>query len=60
MTENTDRKETVPIGDILSDLKKEIHNRAVFANIKGVDPYVTLKTVDAIIANAVKKHGDKR
>lgn len=60
MTDNTDRKETVPIGDILSDIKREIHNKAVFANIKGVDPYITLKTVDAIIANAVKKYGEKR
>lgn len=60
MIDNTDRKETVPIGDILSDIKREIHNKAVFANIKGVDPYVALKTVDAIIANAVKKYGEKR
>lgn len=60
MTDNTDRKETVPIGDILSDIKREIHNKDVFANIKGVDPYITLKTVDSIIANAVKKYGEKR
>ena len=60
MTDKTDRKETVPVGDILSDLKKEIHNRAVFANIKGVDPYVTLRTLDAVINGFIKKYGEKR
>ena len=54
------RKDTVPVGDILSDLKKEIHNRAVFANIKGVDPYVTLKMIDAVINGFIKKYGEKR
>lgn len=56
----TDKQTSQQIADILSDLKREIHNKAVFANIKGVDPYVTLKTVDAIIANAVKQYTEKR
>lgn len=56
----TDKQTSQQIADILSDLKREIHNKAVFTNIKGVDPYVTLKTVDAIIANAVKRYTEKR
>ena len=34
---------------ILSDLKKEIHDKAVYPNVHGVDPYVSLKVFDAVI-----------
>ena len=34
---------------IFSDLKKEIHDKAVFPNCHGVEPYVSLKVFDAVI-----------
>ena len=37
------------IEHILSDLKKEIHDKAVYPNVHGVDPYVSLKVFDAVI-----------
>ena len=35
---------------VLSDLKKEIHDKAVYPNISGVDSYISLKKVDAILS----------
>lgn len=35
----------------LSDLKKEIHDKAVYPNCHGVEPYVSLKAFDAILQN---------
>lgn len=34
---------------ILSDLKKQIHDKAVYPNCHGVDPYISLKVFDAVI-----------
>jgi hypothetical protein len=48
----------VPIADVvpraelehtLSDLKKEIHDKAVYLNCHGVEPYISLKVFDAVI-----------
>lgn len=36
---------------ILSDLKKEIHEKAVFTQCRDIPSYVTLREFDAIIAN---------
>lgn len=33
----------------LSDLKKEIHDKAVYPNCHGVEPYISLKVFDAVI-----------
>lgn len=43
------------IETILSDLKKEIHNRAVYPHGIGGSPYITLKVLDAIIKNKVEE-----
>ena len=37
------------IEHILSDLKKEIHDKAVYPNNSGIDPYISLKVFDAVI-----------
>ena len=34
---------------ILSDFKKEIHDKAVYPNCHGVEPYISLKVFDAVI-----------
>ena len=39
----------------LSDLKKKIHDKAVFPNNGAVSPYINLKVLDAVI----QKHIDK-
>ena len=43
---------------ILSDLKKQIHDRTVYPHSKGVMPYVTLKEIDAIIQSEIGKYKD--
>ena len=40
---------------ILSDLKKEIHDRAVYPHNAGISPYVSLKVVDALISNLMSR-----
>jgi hypothetical protein len=35
--------------NILSDLKKEIHDKAVYPHLSGVEPYISLKVFDAVI-----------
>lgn len=37
--------------EILSDLKKEIHEKAVYPQCRDIPAYVTLREFDAIIAN---------
>ena len=44
--------DVVPKGELehtLSDLKKEIHDKAVYPNCHGVEPYISLKVFDAVI-----------
>ena len=41
--------------EVLSDLKKQVHDKAVYPNTSGVDPYVNLKVFDAIINNLIRK-----
>jgi hypothetical protein len=40
---------------LLSGLKAEIHNHAVYSNIRDIDGYVKLKEIDAVIASAMHK-----
>lgn len=45
---------------ILSDLKKEIHDKAVYPHKCGIEPYISLKKVDAVIQKYVEKvRGEK-
>ena len=39
----------------LSDLKKEIHDKAVYPEARSVKPYISLKVVDAIINNTMEE-----
>ena len=39
------------VEDILSDLKKEIHKKAIYPGTKEVPPYISLREFDAIITN---------
>jgi hypothetical protein len=32
-----------------SDLKKEIHDKAVYPHLSGIEPYISLKVFDAVI-----------
>lgn len=40
---------------ILSDLKKQIHDKAVYPEARSVKPYISLKVVDAIIINKMEE-----
>ena len=46
--------------DILSDLKKEIHDKAVYPEARSVKPYISLKVVDAIINNKMEEIKNER
>lgn len=35
--------------EVLSNLKRQIHDRAVYPNCHGVEPYISLKVFDAVI-----------
>lgn len=37
------------VKDALLDLKREIHDKAVYPNCYGVEPYISLKVFDALI-----------
>lgn len=43
------------IEHILSDFKKEIHDKAVYPEARSVKPYISLKVVDAIIINKMEE-----
>lgn len=39
----------VDVTKVLSDLKRQIHDKAVCPNCHGVEPYISLKVFDAVI-----------
>lgn len=41
---------------LFSDLKKEIHDKAVYTHRRGVDPYINLNTLDGILRNHLNKY----
>lgn len=41
---------------VLHDVKRQIHAVQVDPKIRGVDSYVSIKTVDAIINNCIRKY----
>lgn len=46
--------------EMLSELKKRIHDNAVYPNYSGISAYITLNVVDAIIRDEMKKRmGEK-
>ena len=48
-------EEKTDVEHILSDLKKEIHDKAVFPNNGCVSPYINLKVLDAVIQKYIDK-----
>lgn len=40
----------------LLELKKQIHDRAVYPNTQEVSPYITIKVFDAILQDYIKKY----
>ncbi len=42
--------------DVLLDLKREIHNNAVYPHGYEVAPYITVKVFDAVLNNFIKKY----
>ena len=45
---------------ILSDLKKQIHDKAVYPETRSVKPYISLKVVDAIINNKMEEFRNEK
>ncbi len=48
------------VANMLSDLKKEIHDKAVYPNNSGVEPYISVKVFDAVLQGYVNKFDDHR
>ena len=44
----------------LSDLKKEIHDKAVYPMASDIKPYITIRALDAIINNYIEEARKKR
>lgn len=45
---------------VLYKIKREIHDKAVYPHNSGIDAYVSLKVVDAIINNYISKDDQKK
>ena len=43
---------------VLSDLKKQVHDKATYPHNSGIDPYMSLKMFDAILNNIIKKYSE--
>ena len=39
----------------LSDIKRQIHEKAIYPHNAGIKPYISVREVDAIIQDALKK-----
>ena len=46
--------------DVLSNLKREIHDKAVYPEARSVKPYISLKVVDAIINNKMEEFRNEK
>ena len=44
--------------EVLSDLKKQVHDKATYPHNSGIDPYMSLKVFDAILNNIIKKYSE--
>ena len=44
------------VANVLSDLKKAVHNKAVYSNYRDVEHFVTLKVFDAVLNDFVKRY----
>ena len=46
--------------DALLDLKRQIHDKAVYPHLSGISPYISLKVFDAILNNTIKKYSEDK
>lgn len=46
--------------ELLSDLKKAVHDKAVYSYTKEMYPYINLKVFDAVIADYLKRLEEKK
>jgi hypothetical protein len=46
--------------DMLHHLKRDLHEKAIYPHGKGIDSYILLKVVDAIINNYLRELEEKR
>lgn len=42
---------------VLLDLKREIHDKAVYPNSQDIPNYISLKVFDAVLNSCIKKYG---
>ena len=45
---------------ILSDIKRRIHDHAIYPHGAGINPYISLKLVDAIIHDMIKNELEEK
>ena len=45
--------------DLLLKLKRDLHEKAIYPHGKGIDSYILLKVVDALINNYLRELGEK-
>lgn len=48
------------VRDVLSDLKKQIHNKAIYPGERSLYPFITIKAFDAILQNYINKYSEGR
>lgn len=46
--------------EMLFKIRREIHDKAVFPYARGIDPFISIKVVDAIIGNYLRELEEKR
>lgn len=60
---NAPTADVVPRAELehtLSDIKRQIHDKAVYPEARSVKPYISLKVVDAIINNKMEEFGNEK
>ena len=55
MSEMSNEKQ-IDVQRILFDIKHEIHDKAVYPHSAGINPYISIKTIDAILQNHINKY----
>lgn len=56
MSDQLDKKQQ----EMLHHLKRDLHEKAVYSRNKGIDSYIPLKVVDAIINNYLRDLEEKK
>ena len=48
------------VRDALSDLKRQVHSKAIYPDAISVYPFITIKAFDAIVQNYINKYSEDR